>query len=566
MPKALIDLPDIMPEAVVKFAKANVMQGRTDYCQYVCREHSGLLVRYYAFKCKFRYGQPQLDKLQIREVMRRRTGDPGYAVRDMYYVWMGCGSPWRVAWQAYRDDYRLSGWYNANFGDNWGKWSYDTDPRDMPKFWSAIVNPQIVCEKYPYCGYRKERGWDIVNYVSLWLKNSKIEYFGKAGIYPRKALVDKAMKDKRFASYLMRNRTEAWYLSIRFINLGYKAGIDLKTIETAYQLADFYGRHEDCVIELLAKDRQFKAWIDKHRYAASTVRGQDLLDVYYGRMPEELARRRSRVREICKIFKLKPAMTIDYIERTGVDTVDYKNYLASAEVMHLDLKKKEVIYPEAFNEVAVKTNLEADLIKQIKTLSRCAQKVLNEKIVKICEYVREQHINAAAYTAYISDCVELELDLSDTKNLFPREFIRIAEEKKRELVHRKEYRKQHFREVFRQVCESFAQYQDLPGKSGAIYCMILPFDPMDLVNEGNALSHCVGRMGYDKKVVDKKSLITFLRLADAPDTPYVTCEINLADWSLQQCYGERDSKPDKAAIDYANEWVAKTKAAILNAA
>lgn len=63
----------------------------------------------------------------------------------------------------------------------------------------------------------------------------------------------------------------------------------------------------------------------------------------------------------------------------------------------------------------------------------------------------------------------------------------------------------------------------------------------ELIDEGFALHHCVGRMDYDKRQADGQSVICFLRRESAPDVPYVTVEVKVSDrLSVSQCYGDRD--------------------------
>lgn len=40
---------------------------------------------------------------------------------------------------------------------------------------------------------------------------------------------------------------------------------------------------------------------------------------------------------------------------------------------------------------------------------------------------------------------------------------------------------------------------------------VIAHKPSDLVREGEALHHCVGRMNYDRKFVLEESLIVFIR-------------------------------------------------------
>lgn len=66
----------------------------------------------------------------------------------------------------------------------------------------------------------------------------------------------------------------------------------------------------------------------------------------------------------------------------------------------------------------------------------------------------------------------------------------------------------------------------------------------EIIKEGQILHHCVGSDGYLKKHNDGKSFILFLRWVDAPDTPYVTVEIQGG--RIRQWYGQMNRKPDEA--------------------
>ena len=55
--------------------------------------------------------------------------------------------------------------------------------------------------------------------------------------------------------------------------------------------------------------------------------------------------------------------------------------------------------------------------------------------------------------------------------------------------------------------------------------------------EGETLHHCVGRMGYIKRVGKRETDIFFIRNSKTPDVPYFTLE-----WrdGVRQCYGYAD--------------------------
>jgi hypothetical protein len=91
-------------------------------------------------------------------------------------------------------------------------------------------------------------------------------------------------------------------------------------------------------------------------------------------------------------------------------------------------------------------------------------------------------------------------------------------------------------------------------------CVIFPKKVMDFKREGKELHHCVGKMGYDKKMAEERSLIAFIRKKDSIETPYVTAEIVLqGSPALTQLYGDHDSRPDKEVFVFANEFLNQIK-------
>lgn len=63
---------------------------------------------------------------------------------------------------------------------------------------------------------------------------------------------------------------------------------------------------------------------------------------------------------------------------------------------------------------------------------------------------------------------------------------------------------------------------------------ILPKSPTELTLEGEAQHNCVGRL-YINRMLDRKSVVMFLRKVEAPDIPYITLEINPITKTIVQC-------------------------------
>lgn len=77
----------------------------------------------------------------------------------------------------------------------------------------------------------------------------------------------------------------------------------------------------------------------------------------------------------------------------------------------------------------------------------------------------------------------------------------------------------------------------------------------ELFNEGQALSHCVGRMGYAEKMANGQTAIFFIRTAKAPNESYVTLELNLKTWEKIQCYGKHDTFPGSKVGNFVKKWI-----------
>ena len=173
---------------------------------------------------------------------------------------------------------------------------------------------------------------------------------------------------------------------------------------------------------------------------------------------------------------------------------------------------------------------------------------------KVLDYIDSNNINYASYGDYLKSCLALELDLNDTKVSFPNDFHRMhdlrtseyaAEKIKKDRVLRAE-----LYQDFRKIAEASKQYEF----TGERFALVCPEEVSDLIAEGDKLEHCVGKMGYDKKMADGVSLIMFCRERNNITEPFVTVEYRIDKKMLNQCYGFRDSKPSDDVLDFVKEW------------
>lgn len=182
---------------------------------------------------------------------------------------------------------------------------------------------------------------------------------------------------------------------------------------------------------------------------------------------------------------------------------------------------------------------------------------------KVLEYVDTNNIDYTLYDDYLKAIKYLKLNLKDTKNIYPYDFqrmhdLRAAEYAARKLEKDREKRAELY-ESFKEAANNAKQYET----SDARYMLVAPSDVTDLINEGDKLCHCVGRMGYDKKMADGVSIIMFVRRVDEPNTPFVTVEWRVDKKILNQCYGFKDSKPSDDVMAFVNNWASQMKARIV---
>ena len=154
---------------------------------------------------------------------------------------------------------------------------------------------------------------------------------------------------------------------------------------------------------------------------------------------------------------------------------------------------------------------------------------------RIIEYIEDNKINVSSYIDYITACRWLKLNMNDTKVLFPKDFKTMHDNYTKQYS---DYQNRERNELIEDTARKFSYLER--SKDG--YLVKLAHTKNDMIVEGSALKHCVGRMDYDKRMAEGKSVICFIRKADSPTTPFVTAEVKVEkNLRLAQCYGEHDS-------------------------
>lgn len=162
-------------------------------------------------------------------------------------------------------------------------------------------------------------------------------------------------------------------------------------------------------------------------------------------------------------------------------------------------------------------------------------------------------ISVGSYLDMLEAETFLHLDLTEEKNAFPHDF---------------EYWHNHYTNQMKMsknklidegIATQVAKYQKLEKEVEDLK-LILATSSQELINEGEALHHCVGRMNYNKKMAKGESLILFVRKKEDTETPFVTMEYDPNQKKILQLYGERDSVPEDNIKNIIYDvWLPKVK-------
>ena len=190
------------------------------------------------------------------------------------------------------------------------------------------------------------------------------------------------------------------------------------------------------------------------------------------------------------------------------------------------------------------------------------KKELKPDILRVHDYCKKNSIPYSHYMDYWKACVELGLNMKDTKNIYPKEFQRMHDlriDEYASLMAQKDMEKnKELNESFEQQSKKWKQFETV----GKEFLIVIPDKIYDLKREGEFLHHCVGKMGYDKKMSEGRCVIAFLRKKEEPEKPYVTMEYNPKNGQVVQIYGDHDSRPGESEERFGKRWARKVTKAL----
>ena len=179
------------------------------------------------------------------------------------------------------------------------------------------------------------------------------------------------------------------------------------------------------------------------------------------------------------------------------------------------------------------------------------KKLINYLNKQKCNLFRNTDLNGTylEYRDYLQMKEKVGCDMTDEITLFPRD---LREAHAKAIIEsdkeKADKRKAEVNARFKAVQMRFKGADKIYHYEKGAFIIRPAKDAGEIVEEGRILHHCVGGDGYLSSHAKKNSIICFMRLKKAPDIPFVTVEIK-PDCTIEQWYGENDSKPEEKKID-----------------
>lgn len=150
----------------------------------------------------------------------------------------------------------------------------------------------------------------------------------------------------------------------------------------------------------------------------------------------------------------------------------------------------------------------------------------------------------ADYRDYLRMCKEMQYNVESSFILFPRN-LKSAHDHVVEALDVKRTAEQE-----KAIADSFEEWQRLYQYKGKDLMVIPPHSSKELIDEGTALRHCVGR--YVKRVAQRECVILFVRKVAEPDKSLCTVEVR--DGQVVQTRGFDNEDPPAKIKAFIERW------------
>lgn len=148
------------------------------------------------------------------------------------------------------------------------------------------------------------------------------------------------------------------------------------------------------------------------------------------------------------------------------------------------------------------------------------------------------------YRDYLAMAEVLQFDLKNDFVLFPRSLPEAHD--KADALSKKLEAEANDKAIANAFSELAAQYQY--EKAGLM--IVPPRTAKEIIEEGHKLHHCVG--SYINRVVQKQTIILFVRQTDAPEEPF--CTVELRDGAVAQARIRQNQDPPPKVKAFLDEW------------
>ena len=161
-----------------------------------------------------------------------------------------------------------------------------------------------------------------------------------------------------------------------------------------------------------------------------------------------------------------------------------------------------------------------------------------------CEVERSMANLLTDYCDYLRMCKELQYDVKNSFVLFPHKLKETHDSVAKTL------RDKHTAEQEKAIADSFDEWQKRYQYQSKELMMIPPHSSKELIDEGTALHHCVGR--YVKRVAQRECVILFVRKVAEPDKSLCTVEVR--DGQVVQTRGFDNEDPPAKIKAFIERW------------
>ena len=255
------------------------------------------------------------------------------------------------------------------------------------------------------------------------------------------------------------------------------------------------------------------------------------------------------------LTKLNIPMSVKLLRLTSKDKQFCKYLCKNAQevrcygveaIIYAYKNKKDIA--DSYNYLSLKRSIDIDF----RHYSSLNELISNKKVLK--NYLIKKQISVSNYNDYYFACINLCLNMSEEKNLMPKDFKRMHD------LRINEYKSKKAKENLKEKRKLYKNFREVSKKYDFLnytkdYAVIIAPTVQSLVREGKELNHCVGEMGYDEKMAEEETLILFIRKLDNLKKPFVTLEYSLSEHKILQIYGYDDTDPEESVMKFANHWL-----------